>query len=267
MPLLEGKVAIVTGAATRVGAAIVQSIVDEGGRVTALDINDRGLDKVVAEAGASVVGCSADITKDTDLDACIDQTLTSHGQIDILINLAVSYRDNGMASTRADWNFNLNTNVTSGALFIQKVHPHMATQGGGAILNFSSVGAKVAQAGRLPYTASKAAIIAITRSFALYLAEDNIRVNSISPAGMWSDSVAALTQGNREMADSVAAVAQLIPRVADPTEIANIAVFLCSDKASFITGADIAADGGSSALGPEYGTNIMSLMAGQRENL
>ncbi len=131
------------------------------------------------------------------------------------------------------------------------VHPHLLARGGGAIVNFASISAKVAQTGRWLYPAGKAAIVQLTRNMAMDLAADGIRVNSVSPGWTWSKVMVELSGDDRAKTDRVAAPFHLLGRAGDPEEVANVVLFLCSDDASFVTGADYAVDGGYSAMGPE----------------
>ena len=248
---LADKVAIVPGGATMIGRKVAYELLRAGASVTVCDIDEAGGRELQQEAGDKLLFIGADITDDAQIDAVIEQTLARWGGIDCLVNVACTYLDNGMASTRAEWRQALDVNLVSGAIFVQKAAPFMRRRGGGAVVNFASISGKRAQPGRLLYAASKAAIIGITRNEALLLAEDNIRVNCVSPGWVWSNVIRDMSGNDRAKADWVAGDFHLSGRAVDPEEVARTVAFLCSDAASGVNGADVPVDSGYAALGAE----------------
>ena len=248
---LDGKTAVVTGGATLIGAAVVRAFCAAGARVAVADIDAEGGRRLADELGDAVLFSPTDIRDDAQLERLAAEAAGRFGGIDFLVNLACSYVDEGLASTRTDWLESLNVNVASAAMAAKIARPYMLKRGGGAIVNFASISAKVAQTGRWLYPVSKAAIVQLTRNMAMDLAPDGIRVNSVSPGWTWSKVMVELSRDDREKTDGVAAPFHLLGRAGDPEEVANVVLFLCSDDASFVTGADYAVDGGYSAMGPE----------------
>lgn len=257
----EGKTVIVTGASTLIGEAVVAAFEAEGASVVMADIADGAGQETAERYGAHVLYRHTDITSDADIDDCLEQAASQFGGVDYLVNIASTYLDNGVETSREDWLAALNVNLVGGAVFSQKAAREMSKRGGGAIVNYSSISAKRAQPGRMVYSASKAAIAQVTKCQALALAAQNIRVNSVSPGWTWSNIMRDLTGDRRQKADDVAAPFHILKRTGGPEEVANAVVFLCSDKASFITGTDIAVDGGYTAMGPERVEDAVSKLA------
>src|SRR5688500_75917 len=249
---LQGKVAIVTGAAAMLGSAIVRAFVQAGAEVLAVDIDAVRGEALQAELGGRCRFVACDIASDAAIDTLVADVLATEGRIDFLINNAVVYGDNGMAATRGEWMRALDVNLVSGAVLVQKAADALAAQRG-AIVNMGSVGGKFGTANRALYPAAKAAILQLTRNQAATLAPRGVRVNSVSPGWTWSDALSRMAGGDRAHADRMAAPLHPLGRAGDPDDVAQVVLFLCSDAARFVTGADIPVDGGFSMLGPDQG--------------
>jgi NAD(P)-dependent dehydrogenase (short-subunit alcohol dehydrogenase family) len=248
---LKGKVAIVTGGATMIGAAVVRAFHREGTKVAVADINEKDGQAVAGALGKDVQFVKTDLADDVQIAACVNQTVEKFGGVDFLINLACVYVDDALNASRRDWLDSYSINVVGGVMMLKAVKPHMVKRGGGAVVNFGSISAKVAQTGRWLYPVTKAAILQLTRNEAMDLAVDKIRANSVSPGWTWSRVMDELTHGDKEKTNRVGGPFHLLGRIGEPEEVAEAVLFLCSSHASFITGTDLAVDGGYSAMGPE----------------
>lgn len=248
---LKNKVAIVTGGATKIGAAVVHAFQREGTKVVIADINEADGNAAAKASGKDVIFVKTDLADDTQIAACVERTVATFGGIDFLVNLACTYVDDGLHASRKDWLESYNINVVGGVMLLKAVRPHMVKRGGGAVVNFGSISAKVAQTGRWLYPVTKAATLQLTRNEAMDLAADKIRVNSISPGWTWSRVMDELTHGDKAKTNRVGGPFHLLGRIGEPEEVAEGVLFLCSSHASFVTGTDLAVDGGYCAMGPE----------------
>jgi NAD(P)-dependent dehydrogenase (short-subunit alcohol dehydrogenase family) len=255
---LKNKVAIVTGGATLIGAEVVRAFHGAGTKVTIADINAKDGEAIAKALGANVLFVQTDLAEDKQIASCVEKTVKAFGGVDFLVNLACVYIDNALASTREEWLASYNVNVVGGAMMLQTVRPHMVKRGGGVVVNFGSISAKVAQTGRWLYPVTKAAILQLTRNEAMDLAADKIRVNSVSPGWTWCRLMDELTHGDKVKTNKVGGAFHLLGRVGEPREVADAVLFLCSNHASFITGTDLAVDGGYSAMGPEMAEPAIS---------
>jgi NAD(P)-dependent dehydrogenase (short-subunit alcohol dehydrogenase family) len=248
-----GKVALVTGGASLLGATIVRAFHAAGAAVSIADVDRARGTGVAAALGDRALFTHCDVTDDAALEALVRATCDRFGGIDVLLNSAATFLDGGLDSSREDWLKALDVNVVSGVRLARLVAPVMAARGGGSIVNFSSIAGRFGAAGRFLYPASKAALKQVTRNEAMEFATHGIRVNAISPAWVWSDPLKALSGDDRGRADAIGAKTHPLGRIGDPEEVADVLLWLCSDAASWVTGADIPIDGGYAMLGPDRG--------------
>jgi NAD(P)-dependent dehydrogenase (short-subunit alcohol dehydrogenase family) len=248
---LQGKVAIVTGGATLIGAAVANAFHREGVKVVIADVNAKDGDAVAKGLGKDGLFVQTDLADDGQIATCVQRTVATFGGIDFLVNLACVYIDDAFQATRQNWLDSYNINVVGGVMMLKAVHPHLVKRGGGAVVNFGSISAKVAQTGRWLYPVTKAAILQLTRNEAMDLAPDKIRVNSVSPGWTWCRLMDELTHGDKAKTNKVGGPFHLLGRIGEADEVAQAVLFLCSSHASFVTGTDLAVDGGYSAMGPE----------------
>ena len=235
MAALDGKVAIVTGGAQGIGAAIVSGFEAAGATV------------VVADLNPPVGGIRADVASEEDVARMVEETLSKHGRIDILVNNAGLYASLEMRAFTEipleEWNRVMEVNVASMFLTCRAVVPVMRGQGGGKIVNISSGTPFRGVPFLLHYVTSKGAIVALTRALAKELGKDSIYVNCVAPGFTMSDGVKSHPEVIEKLRD-VSVASRTIQRDQVPEDVVGAVVFLCTPAADFITGQTMVIDGG-----------------------
>ena len=243
---LEGRTAVITGASKGLGKAMAQALAAEGARVALVSRDAELLGKVAAEiasAGGQAEAFQADVTSEEQVRALESRLVRRFGNLNILINNAgVNVRKTVTEFTLDEWRRVMDTNVTAAFLMSRSIIPHMTGQGYGRILNMTSIMSWVSLPGRAAYSASKSALIGITRTLALELAPEAITVNGISPGPCATEMNRPLIENPELNAQFTASIP--LGRWGKVEEIGQLAVYLCSEDAGFITGTDIVIDGG-----------------------
>jgi NAD(P)-dependent dehydrogenase (short-subunit alcohol dehydrogenase family) len=246
---LTGRVAVVTGASRGLGKAMALDLALAGARVALVSRNRDQLNAVATEArqsgGDAEVFC-ADVCHEAQVLRLERGVIAWAGRVDILINNAGTIvRKPCVDMTLAEWCSVLDTNLTSAFLMCRSFIPHMKGRGYGRILNIASAMAHMSWPGRTAYSSSKSGLLGFTRALALELAEEGITVVSISPGVFATELIEPVLKDPQLSAPFRARTA--VKRWGKPEELGRLALYLCSDDASFITGSDIAMDGGWNA--------------------
>lgn len=253
---LNGKISVITGAGSGIGQAIAEKFAERGARLILLDINREQLQKVVnsiQSSGGQAEAIRCDVSNHVEVVQIFRDIITLHHRIDILVNSAgISHIGRLDTTSEEDFSriFNVNAKGVYNTMFASI--GQMKKQGGGVILNLASVAATLGLADRFAYSMSKGAVVSMTLSVAKDYIADNIRCNCISPARVHTAFVDGFLKKNypgreAEMFDKLSHT-QPIGRMGKPDEIAALALYLCSDEASFITGCDYPIDGGFTRL-------------------
>jgi NAD(P)-dependent dehydrogenase (short-subunit alcohol dehydrogenase family) len=247
---LQGKRAIITGAATGIGAVTAQMFAQEGAGVVVADVNEDAGQRTVAEIrerGGEAHFVRTDVTRESDVEALIKGGAGALGGLDVLFNNAGAQRSGPITEfDQEQWDLLMAVNPRSCFFGVKHAVPVLRQAGGGSIINMASLAAVKGGAGLTAYSASKGAIVAFTKALAPELAPDNIRVNAVCPG--WIDTPfnqpAIDFMGGREEQERV--VKRIVPmgRQGTPEEIAPIAVYLASDGSSYMTGQALVVDGG-----------------------
>lgn len=249
--LLSGKAAIVTGAASGIGLAIAQAFAREGAAVTIVDLNQDGATEAarkIAATGGKAHGVACDVSDSQSVGSAFGAVF-EHGPVHILVNCA-GIAHVGTAGSTGEEEFDriMRINVRGVYLCTRAVLDPMKKQGGGVILNMASIAGMAGLPDRFAYSTSKGAVLAMTYSVARDYLNDRIRCNAISPARIHTPFVDGFVAKNypgreAEMMQKLGE-AQPIGRMGEPSEVASLAVWLCSDESSFVTGANYPLDGG-----------------------
>ncbi|NNN30615.1 glucose 1-dehydrogenase [Streptomyces sp. S3(2020)] len=247
---VAGKVCIVTGAGSGIGRATAHRLAEEGGRVLCADLSADAAAHTAAEiteAGGTAEPHTVDVSSSAAVDGMVRATVALWGRVDVLVNNAGVNLPGLLHEVPDDIiDRTLDVNVKGQLYGCRAVIPHMLAQGGGSIVNISSVNGLVSEPFLTVYSASKGASVMLTKGVALDYAKQNIRCNVICPG--WVDTPinhahAELLGGLQQVYDTIDSF-QPIGRPGEPREIANVALFLASDEASFMTGSVVAVDGG-----------------------
>jgi 2-keto-3-deoxy-L-fuconate dehydrogenase len=248
---LDGKVAVVTGGGSGIGRAIAERFAASGAAIRILDLNLKDAEETVhniAENGGQAAAFACDVTDQAKVTEVFSQ-IFARAKVTILVNNAgVSHIGNVESTTEADFDRVFCVNVKGYYNCIRACAGHMKGNGGGVILNMASIAGSAGLGDRFAYSMSKGAVIAMTYSVAKDYLQHNIRCNCISPARVHTPFVDDYLKKNypgreQEMYEKLAKT-QPLGRMGEPEEVAALALFLCSDDASFVTGTDYPLDGG-----------------------
>ncbi|HJV74397.1 MAG TPA: glucose 1-dehydrogenase [Noviherbaspirillum sp.] len=243
--LLEGKVALVTGAGSGIGRAVALAYAACGAKVVVSDINEAGGKETVAQittAGGTAVFCKADTSRAQDNEALVETALNTYGALHIACNNAgIGGATAAVGDTQPeDWDKVIGINLSGVFYGMRYQIPAMLKSGGGAIVNMASILAQVGFREHAGYTAAKHGVIGLTRTAALEYAPHNIRINAVGPGFIRTPLLDSLSE------DMLKGLTSLHPvgRLGEPSEVAELTLWLSSDKASFVTGSYYAVDGG-----------------------
>ena len=244
---LKGKTALVTGAATGFGTEIAATFAREGAKVVIMDLNGEGAEKVASAIGDAARAIRGDVTSAADIQAAVDLTKQFGGKVDIVVNNAGWTHRNKplMDVTEEEYERLYDINVRSIFHMTRAVVPLMREAGGGCIINIGSTAGIRPRPGLTWYNSTKGAVNLLSRSMAVELAPDRIRVNCVAPV-MGATGLLEAFMGMPDTPENRAKFLATIPlgRMSRPSDIANAALYLASDEAEFITGVELPVDGG-----------------------
>jgi NAD(P)-dependent dehydrogenase (short-subunit alcohol dehydrogenase family) len=243
--VLAGKVAIVTGGGGGIGRAICIAFARAGAKLACLDVDAAAAEMTAAACDTEALALRCDVSSEAETGAAVATTVSRFGVVHVLVNAAATDDRNGtiLDISINEWSRVLAVNVTGAFLMSRAVLPTMITAGGGSIIHIASQLGRVAAPARAAYCTSKGAIIQLAKTMAVDHAGQNIRVNALSPGAVETRRL-ILRYGDMTTARRIAGPKHLLNRLGEPEEIAQAALFLATDAASFMTGADMLVDGG-----------------------
>ena len=249
---LQGKNAVVTGAATGIGRAIALAFARAGACVACVDLVADGAEatrREIVSAGQRAIAVACDVGVEDAVKGTAEAVLTQFKAVHILGNAAAGHDPNGtvLDLTLTDWNRVFAVNVGGAFLMSRALLPAMIAAGGGSIIHIASQLGSVAAPNRAVYCASKGALIQLAKAMAADHAAQHVRINTLSPGAVETERLVRRF-GDMETARRIAGPKHLLGRLGQPDEIAAAAVFLASDASSFMTGADMLVDGGYNAI-------------------
>jgi NAD(P)-dependent dehydrogenase (short-subunit alcohol dehydrogenase family) len=261
----RNKVALVTGGSCGIGQAIALELAREGAQlaITSLPADVAEGERAFREVSSKPLILTGDMAEEKFCERAVTDTVARFERLDYLVNNAFSFVAKYTDAAREDWHRSMEVGPIAFAKMATVAVEPMKNAGGGAIVNISSISAFAAQPKRWTYNAAKGAVHQLTRCMALDLAPFHIRVNSVSPGWVWTRETDKAAGFDRAKFEPIWGDFCIMRRMGQPVEIAAAVLFLLSDDASFITGTDLAVDGGYQALGPE-GLGKNTLVAGSR---
>ena len=245
MGRLDGKVAIVTGAGSGIGKAAAKLFAAEGARVVCADVTGAEAATAMEIGAAQAAAMTVDVSKAADVREMMERTKALYGRLDVLFNNAGIEGTPAPTPDYAEEEFHRVMHVNAFGVFLGMKYgiPLMLETGGGSIINTASIAGLVGFPGLVAYTASKGAVIQMTKTAALEFAAQGIRVNAICPGVIRTPMVERFTAGQPD-AEAQLTMAEPVGRMGTPEEVAALALFLASDESSFVTGAALPVDGG-----------------------